>query len=538
MRNYDIAIMNRTYMREITTNGINKKSAFFGKFSKFSVLISVIFVGTLITKLYLFPYDLPLSFDSLNYFMYSSDIFLTGELPNEWTPTNNGWPILVSGFFMLFNSDNIMELMQTQKILSTVISALMIFPIYFLCKIFASRKIAIIGVILIALEPRLMINSFLGITEPLYILLITTSLCLFLQKNEKLVYASFLIVGLATIVRGEGITLFLALSIMFLIRFRKERLKIIFKYLLVCGIFLLVVLPVGLYRIDVIGVDGIFMRTVSSGEKIFSNVQNNDNEQNKFEPGLSSFLRNLLLMLFPNFIIFIPIGIILIFKQKNIQNYTLIISACMLSIPTIYAYFLGITETRYFLSLYPFFIIVSILTIQKIIQRFENKNSIIVSLVLLILIASLIFYNYQKPDYDFEREVFGITEEVYSIIDVKNHKGMLVNYFKVSEIMDIWPMPYLEMNKGGYNIGKTPEYDSLEDFIDNSRIKGLSHLVMDGEKDEMERNIFFLNEIFYEKVQIPYLKQVYDSKENGFSYHVKVFEIDYKAYDIMQDNRD
>ena len=76
-------------MREITTNEINKKSAFFGKFSKFSVLISVIFVGTLITKLYLFPYDLPLSFDSLNYFMYSSDIFLTGELPNEWTPTNN-----------------------------------------------------------------------------------------------------------------------------------------------------------------------------------------------------------------------------------------------------------------------------------------------------------------------------------------------------------------------------------------------------------------------------------------------------------------
>ena len=87
----------------------------------------------------------------------------------------------------------------------------------------------------------------------------------------------------------------------------------------------------------------------------------------------------------------------------------------------------------------------------------------------------MIFYNYQKPDYDFEREVFGITEEVYSIIDVKNHKGMLVNYFKVSEIMDIWPMPYLEMNKGGYNIGKTPEYDSLEDFIDNHDIPILAN---------------------------------------------------------------
>jgi hypothetical protein len=47
-----------------------------------------------------------------------------------------------------------------------------------------------------------------------------------------------------------------------------------------------------------------------------------------------------------------------------------------------------------------------------------------------------------------------------------------------------------------------------------------------------------LSEIFSEKVQKPYLKQVYDSKENGFNYHVKVFEIDYKAYDIIQDNRD
>ena len=38
--------------------------------------------------------------------------------------------------------------------------------------------------------------------------------------------------------------------------------------------------------------------------------------------------------------------------------------------------------------------------------------------------------------------------------------------------------------------------------------------------------------------KFPYLKKVYDSQKNGFKYHVKVFEIDYKAYDIMQDNRD
>ena len=101
---------------------------------------------------------------------------------------------------------------------------------------------ALVGVILIALEPRLMINSFLGLTDPLYLLLMTTSLTLFLQKNKQLVYLSFVVVGLATLVRGEGITLFLVLSIIFFIKFRHERLKIILKYMIVLGLFLLVIL--------------------------------------------------------------------------------------------------------------------------------------------------------------------------------------------------------------------------------------------------------------------------------------------------------
>ena len=62
-------------------------------------------------------------------------------------------------------------------------------------------------------------------------------------------------------------------------------------------------------------------------------------------------------------------------------------------------------------------------------------------------------------------------------------------------------------------------------------MRGLTHIITDEKKDRIP----FLNEIFYEKVNKPYLKQVYDSKENGFNYHVKVFEINYEEYDIMKD---
>ena len=101
-------------------------------------------------------------------------------------------------------------------------------------------------------------------------------------------------------------------------------------------------------------------------------------------------------------------------------------------------------------------------------------------------------------------------------------------------MMEQWPMKYTEMSTGGKGIGQTSTYDSLEDYIDNSRMRGLTHIITDEKRDRIP----FLSEIFSEKVQKPYLKQVYDSKENGFNYHVKVFEIDYKAYDIIQDNRD
>ena len=138
----------------------------------------------------------------------------------------------------------------------------------------------------------MMINSFLGLTEPLYLLLVTTSLVLFLQSNKKLVYFSFFVVALATLVRGEGITLFLVLSIIFFIRFRQERLRVIPRYTIVLGLFLLVILPMSAYGIDVNGVDGILMRSVSSGGDIISNINESDS-QNESSLRIQIFIKNL-----------------------------------------------------------------------------------------------------------------------------------------------------------------------------------------------------------------------------------------------------
>ncbi|RZD38977.1 MAG: hypothetical protein CXT78_14480 [Thaumarchaeota archaeon] len=144
------------------------------KFSKYTwILLGIILLASII-RFYYFPFKIPLSSDALYYFWYSSDIFQIEKLPNDWSPLNNGWPIFVSLFFNVFDSKDAFTLMQIQKLLSVVSSILIIIPVYFLCKKFVARKFAIIGASLVAFDPRLMINSFLGVTDPLYLLLITS----------------------------------------------------------------------------------------------------------------------------------------------------------------------------------------------------------------------------------------------------------------------------------------------------------------------------------------------------------------------------
>ena len=66
------------------------------------------------------------------------------------------------------------------------------------------------------------------------------------------------------------------------------------------------------------------------------------------------------------------------------------------------------------------------------------------------------------------------------------------------------------------------EQPSLESFIKNSKEKGLTHIVVNGDKNNK-----FLNDVFYNEEKYPYLIKKYDSLNNGFKIQIKVYEIDY-----------
>ena len=138
--------------------------------------------------------------------------------------------MFLSFWFSIVNLENTLEYMQFQRIISLSLSSLTVVPVYFLCRKFFDAKLALVGASIFIFDPRIVLNSLLGITEPLFILLSAAALVIFLKYERKAIILSFILVSCATVVRSEGIFVFLTLTILFFIKYRisKEIEKMLF----------------------------------------------------------------------------------------------------------------------------------------------------------------------------------------------------------------------------------------------------------------------------------------------------------------------
>ena len=203
----------------------------------FLCLLSIGIIGLLV-RMYFEPY-ITLTGDATNYFVYAADTSLTGKLPEIYYLTNNGWPMFLSILFSNTKLDDPFFLMELQRFSSIIISAVTIIPVYFLCRRFFNPQCSLIGSSLFAFEPHIITNSSLGITEPLFLFLGISSLVLFLNNNHKLIYGSFAIAGLFTLIRFEGMFFFVIISMMFLIKYRHKK-RIFVQYPILFAIYVLI----------------------------------------------------------------------------------------------------------------------------------------------------------------------------------------------------------------------------------------------------------------------------------------------------------
>ena len=492
-------------------------------------LIIIIGISLLIRLYYFSQYQLGFSDDAMVYFWYANDIKILDQLPN-YLLSHIGWSIFLSFFFEIFIFDNFFHYIELQKMLSVLISVVTIIPIYFLCNKFFGKGISLIGALLFAVEPRLIQNSLLGITESLYILLLTTIFFFTIKSNRKFIFISFGLLGITTIVRFESVLLFLPMSIDYFINSKLEQ-NFKRNYLFATMVFLLILTPL------------IFLNTTSEdGNLVFNRINaelsyiNGDfiEEQESIswynDYNFENIPKFLSLSMIPIFIFFVTLGSILILKKWKQNNIFIILMVVFTLIPGFYA-LLRFSDSRYLLPAYPMFCIISLFTVKWFSEKIHYKKSLYLILIALIIVPTAIFLEANvQVDTIHELEAIKIAEKVSQKTKIINHYPPESRYVMIAK-MNQTEFPVLSSEFENITLLDI-DAKSIEEYLKMGEELGLTHLVLDG-KESIYKPVFFKN-IFNNEEGFPYLIKIFDSNELNYQYHVKIFKIDYDKFHELE----
>ena len=241
----------------------------------------------------------------------------------------------------------------------------------------------------------------------------------------------------------------------------------------------------------------------------------------------------------PMFIITAPIGFLLFLKNRSYTRISIIVIGITVSIPAFYAYSFPLAETKYLYFLFPLFTIFSILPIKLFIEKFQKKNIIIPIVLSIIILSGTLFYYYQF-DTSHDKESMLIAKHIVDNTTTVNTYHPESLFIKSLDLPQKWsdltysfenaertkhptyvPLPHkiVRINPDGF--------ESVESLILEND-KQFSHLIADSKDNRPE----FLKDVFENEDRYPYLIKEWDSKDEGFTYHVKIFKVDYDLFNL------
>ena len=529
----------------------------------------ILYLGLILTlglslRFYYLPYDVPIATDGFHSFVYAAKTVFEGNLPVGYGTTNSGWANFLALFFSLSDTSDPFYLMQIQRSLSVILSSLTIIPAFFIFRKFVNIRWALFGCLLLIIEPRLLMSSLEGINYQLFFLLFVLAIALFLTKTNLTLFLSFGCIACATLVRYEGLLLLIPLSTMYFLKFKDK--KSVVKFLGMIFIVIIILAPISVLRIQATenlcyetsfgvrcGSDG-FTHDILVGQRFLSHTLNaalgqevsetaiylfNENNEktdnyavlfvNKIIVSFSALLKFIGLALIPYFAFFVLYNIILRIKNKKSikldwDKKMIVFTASIMFLPALYAYMRGIEEIRYVLIIIPLVCILSISWTNSISEKISKNLGVIIILMVLVLISSIIFIEFEKRDSIHDRESFLVSQKIVELTNVTNtfHQS---GYVKTAVLSSSWPvLPEASQNGKPIHVFQkvsTNDYDDLAEFIIDSRKYDLRYLVVD-EDNELFAALR-INPTVY-----PYLIKIFDSDEVGYKNHFMIYEIDYK----------
>ena len=520
------------------------------------VFLVLIVLAGLFLRLVYFPYDVPLFNDSQGYFWYAIDMSILKEFPPGHTIVNNGWPSFLSIIFQLMDSNNFLDYHNMQRFVGVVFSVATIFPVYLLCNRFFKKSYSLIGAALIAFEPKLLQHSLHGLPESSYIFLIATALCLYFSNDIKKIYLSFAVAGLLTLVRSEGLLIIIPISIMFFIRFRNNK-KNLKKYFICISIFILIILPMAYVRNETMGEhhDGVFSHIIA-GPQYYQAAETSHGTTigDLLYLGSVNLIKYVGWAQIPSFIIFIPLGIIFFLKKMDYKKSTIIFMIVVMLIAAFYAYSREIQEIKYIYVLFPIFCVLACFAFKIFLEKFQRKNLIFCMIIGGIILSSMIFVEWKATDNEHYREAYQILTEIgQKEIKINKEFGksdgeFFFFHWVMVETAEKFPILQKELppdnikyagimaiTQDQANPDAVFHLDlyNLRDYFQFLEKQKVTHLILDKYSGDQLQHELSLNllDIFNHENKYPFLIKEYDSKENGFNYHLKLFKIDYDLYD-------
>jgi len=509
-------------------------------FNNIWIILGIICTIGFLLRIIWIPHEAPLILDSTGYFWYAIETSITGSFPSTecgWRCTfpNTGWPSFLSMFFMIFSFDNYLDYMNLQRYLGVIISVATTIPLYFLCKIFVEKKYAIIASVLFVFNPRIIENSILGITEPMYILSITLMLYTFFQYGRNYPFIVFGIIGIISIIRYEGLLLFVPISLLYFYKFKFSK-KTILKYFIAVTIFLLIIIPWGMMKTDLIGHDGL-INNISAGPKYYNTVANNSQDSNEtislfLKTGLNTMLRFLVLATLPLLTFLVPLGIYTMISKKESSNFLILFCITLtLLIPAFYAYSRSFQEARYLLPIFPIFCLFSAYFIRNITEKIKFKKLFLVLISILIISTTVGFIEYKNSDDVNQTEAYKVALEITKLTKIITYYSQ-AGYLDNTRILEVNEFPILRKELTDSLVYIYPDnYETFEEYISDNRKDGLEYVIVD--KGDWRSK--FLDDVFENEGNYSYLIKIFDSKDNGYTnYHAKIFKINFEEFDELK----
>ncbi len=198
---------------------------------------------------------------------------------------------------------------------------------------------------------------------------------LFFQNRRNQIIISFIFLGLATIVRYEGILFILPAAIIFLNKFKNE--KNCKKYFLISlALFSSSIVLMILWRFSM-GISEGFIGNFISGGNVIVNEEIIKDEpvESRFylERGMFGLVEFSGRILLPICLFFVPYSIIPLMKKQKKDFLNLVLLASFYLIVPIYAYGRDFEDVKYVFVLFPIFIINSLFLVEKISIKTKKK---------------------------------------------------------------------------------------------------------------------------------------------------------------------